>query len=178
MAVIFVCGVHGVGKTTFCQKLAKELKVPHFPASELIQETPKLVIPDSVGNKRVKNIERNQAILLEAVRKKVEALNRIILDGHTTIIDQAGQYQILPENLFQRLGITEIVLLEGPANEIQRRLLLRDGVCPDVEFIREHQILEKKHAMHLADIMNVPFYNLNGCEGELYKIIEKFIKIN
>ena len=34
--IIFVSGVHGVGKTTLCKKIASRYKIEHFSASNLI----------------------------------------------------------------------------------------------------------------------------------------------
>lgn len=173
MAVIFVCGVHGAGKTTFCQKLAKELNVPHFSASALIKEKSAQAISDEAGDKRVKNIDDNQTLLIAAVREKTALHDKIILDGHTTIIDKSGCYQRLPETVFRDLGITAMVLLQVPAPEIARRLSLRDGAAPDADFIAAHQAAEKEHARHLADAIKVQLYNLDGNEEELLDIVEK-----
>lgn len=67
MSVIFVCGVHGVGKTTFCQRLAKTLNIPHFSASALIREKASYAVSEKSGDKQVKDIDANQVILLDNV---------------------------------------------------------------------------------------------------------------
>lgn len=172
MPVIFVCGVHGVGKTTFCQKLSKRLNIPYFTASALIREKSAQVISDKAGDKRVKNIENNQILLVEAVHSKLSIYDKIILDGHATIIDQDGNCQSLPEDVFQKLGIASILLVKNSVSEIARRLLLRDGISPDPEFIRSHQNSEMQQAMLLADRLKIRFYALDGSEEALRKIVE------
>ena len=35
--VIFVAGIYGVGKSTLCEKLSKELKIPFYSSGDLIR---------------------------------------------------------------------------------------------------------------------------------------------
>ena len=173
MSVIFVCGVHGIGKTTFCQRLAKSLNIPHFSASTLIRDKASYAVSEKSGDKQVKEIDANQVILLAAVREKIAEMGRIILDGHVTLIDKAGSYQKLPIALFRDLGVSTIILLEIPAPESARRLTERDGMAPSLDFIAEHQKVEKEHAQELADKINVRLYISNGENEQLQNILEK-----
>lgn len=100
-------------------------------------------------------------------------MGRIILDGHVTLINKAGSYQKLPIALFRDLGVSTIILLEIPAPEIARRLTERDGMAPSLDFIAEHQKVEKEHAQELADKIKVRLYISNGENEQLQNILEK-----
>ena len=64
--VIFVAGVYGVGKSTLCEKLSKELSIPFYSASDLISK----VNGESYGtNKVVKDKSQNQDILADVIHQ-------------------------------------------------------------------------------------------------------------
>ena len=100
-------------------------------------------------------------------------MDKIILDGHVTLINKTGRYQKLPIDLFRDLGVSTIILLEIPAPEIARRLTERDGMAPSMDFIAEHQKIEKEHAKELADKIKIGLHISNGENEELQNILEK-----
>ena len=81
--MIFVCGIHGVGKTHYCKTLSKELELPYFIASDLLEKRKKQVYIE----KRVQNIRENQEILIEVVKKIEQQIRNYILDGHLCLLD-------------------------------------------------------------------------------------------
>ena len=98
--IIFVGGVHGVGKTTFCQRLAAESGYSHFAASSLIKQKKETAI--STVSKNVTDIPSNQELLLEAISDLEASI--IILDGHFTIPDKneswSGNFEIGTVSIF------------------------------------------------------------------------------
>lgn len=63
--MIFISGVHGVGKGYFCNLVNKELGIESYTASDLISKGKDI---DFDSNKLVSDIEDNQLYLLAAVR--------------------------------------------------------------------------------------------------------------
>ena len=63
--MIFVCGIHGVGKTFFCEKLSKRTKLPMFSASRLILDNKE----KNFKNKQVDNIDINEEVLIDQINK-------------------------------------------------------------------------------------------------------------
>ena len=64
--VIFVAGVYGVGKSTLCEKLSKELSIPFYSSGDLISK----VNGELYGaNKVVKDKSKNQNIISEPVEE-------------------------------------------------------------------------------------------------------------
>ena len=65
--IVFIAGVHGVGKTTLCNELAARFNIEHFSASNLIAREKE---EEHLRNKRVENIAGNQGehvIILERI---------------------------------------------------------------------------------------------------------------
>lgn len=66
--MIFISGVHGVGKTYFCDQVQKELNISAYPASRLIAEKKKVGFDSS---KLVSDIDENLQYLLKIGRAHV-----------------------------------------------------------------------------------------------------------
>ncbi|GAC43371.1 adenylate kinase and related kinase [Paenibacillus popilliae ATCC 14706] len=62
--IIFVSGVHGVGKTQFCRELTNDYQLIHHTASLLIASKKQKHFDIS---KRVSHITENQDYLIEAI---------------------------------------------------------------------------------------------------------------
>jgi len=94
MGVIFVAGVHAVGKTTACTHAARTLSIAHYTASSLIKAEKASAIPE--WGKVVADIEGNQNLLIRGVRRVLlENRGRIILDGHFTLPNAKGDIEAI-----------------------------------------------------------------------------------
>lgn len=77
--IIFVAGSYGVGKSTLCAKLSQVLSIPFYSVGDLISEQN----GEKYGaNKSVKDKERNQNHLIDAVNQKLKIMSSMILAGH------------------------------------------------------------------------------------------------
>ena len=151
--IIFVTGIHGVGKTTYCKKLSEKLKLPHFSASDIIRSQLSTTITSN--SKNVKNAEKNQDILLQGI----EALNlknkEIILDGHFVLM-QNKKVQRLPLSTYQELGIKEIILLKDTPEKIYKRQLSRDKKSEfTISFMDEMQKEEINYAEEVSKLLDI-----------------------
>lgn len=82
MGTIFVAGTYGVGKSTLYQRLSDQLKIPAFPAGDLISA----VNNKQYGaNKVVTNKTNNQIILALQVKRLLKDNPRILLAGRLPI---------------------------------------------------------------------------------------------
>jgi len=123
MGTIFVAGIYGVGKSTLCDTLSKELKIPAYSAGDLISS----VNGERYGaNKAVTDKISNQVILSMQVQKLLEVTPQILLAGHFCIFDKNNGVDYLPEIIFSDLNIERIRLLKAPVSTILRNLSLRD----------------------------------------------------
>lgn len=162
MAVLFVCGIHGVGKTTFCKKLSEAFGIPSFSSSCLIKESAKDAIPAPGQGKSVKDVSGNQQILITAVQNKLSELPQFILDGHTTIIDSNGAWQPIGADVFAAIGTTALIMLVVPPEVIHERLIKRDGKAPALDVMARHQEAEQAQAKNIAIKLGIPLFSTDG----------------
>ena len=66
--ILFVGGIHGVGKSTLCDSICERMNVAHHSASELIS---KFVKVSHSANKRVTDVGKNQDVLIAATKTTV-----------------------------------------------------------------------------------------------------------
>ena len=151
--MIFISGVHGVGKSFFCDQVRERLGMESYSASRLISERKKAGFPAS---KLIPDIDDNQPYLLDAVEELKAKGEDFLLDGHFCLLDGSGVITRIFENTFTSLHPDAIVLLtEDPAIIAERRSR-RDDVAPVVDEIRIFQEEEIKYAQEIADLLKVP----------------------
>ena len=122
--VIFIAGIYGVGKSTLCEKLSNELRIPFYSSGDLISK----VNGELYGaNKVVKDKNKNQSILADAVNKILLMYPSILLAGHFCIFNKNTEVDILPEEVFLQLNIQKIVLLETTEEIIPEILTTKDA---------------------------------------------------
>lgn len=149
--MLFVCGVHGVGKTEYCRELAAKKGIPTFSASDLINK----MVEDSCNGKRVNDISENQDILIKQVRKLKEEIDDFILDGHMCLINQSGNIEFIQEKVFRLLGIQCIEVLVENSNIICTRLMKRDNEAWNETMIENFQNAEITYAKKIAKLLGI-----------------------
>lgn len=123
MGTIFVAGSYGVGKSTLCNVLSKALDIPTFSAGDLIGN----INGEQYGaNKAVKNKDVNQDVLGIEVKKKLEQYPTILLAGHFCLFDKSNCVEKLPNSIFEKISIEQILLLEADPLRISTNLSIRD----------------------------------------------------
>ena len=144
--MILICGIHGVGKTYYCKNIEKKLGIPVFSASQLIiqKELQKF------DNKTVSNINKNQDILIKEVLNLQKKINNFILDGHLCLLNKSGHIERLPIEVIKALNITEIIVLVDSPQNIKERLLQRDNIHWDYNFINRFQNREIEYAKKIS----------------------------
>lgn len=147
MGTLFVAGVYGVGKSTLCQKLSEILKIPTFSAGDLISS----INREQYGaNKIVSDKVANQDILALEVDKCLQKHPKILLAGHFCIFNNEKQVDCLPENIYERLNIESILLLEADKKEILEHLSQRDCKSYSYDQISELRKAEHRVAQRVA----------------------------
>jgi adenylate kinase len=162
MSVIFVAGVHGVGKTTVCKAAAESLGVPHYTASQLIRAEKASAVSEE--SKLVVDVGGNQRLLVLAARREIAQYGRIILDGHFTIRTASGVIEPIDTAVFKMLGLNKIVVLLDHPDIIVSRLFNRDGIAYAATSIQEHQDAELNHAWKVSKELNVQITEIQGPE--------------
>ena len=151
--MIFVCGIHGVGKTFFCNELSKKLNINYFSASNLISKK----VSNSFCNKKVKNIEFNQQILLNEVKKIKGKYNEFILDGHLCLLNNYEKIEHIDIGIIEKLGIDLLIILVEVPRIIKERISKRDGIIWSEEFISEFQNDEISYAKEVCKKLDIDY---------------------
>lgn len=152
--VIFVGGVHGVGKTTLCSQYALAHNLTSKSASQLIREAKQSAI--AASGKAVKDIDGNQKLLIKAVRQYRNSGTNLLLDGHFALWDVNHQVMPLGTNVFSNLGIDGVIVLHDSPRHIAKRLAKRDSNRIVASSIAEIQRAELINAVKVGHELSVP----------------------
>lgn len=152
--ILFFGGIHGVGKSTFCDRLKKDIGIDTVSASYLIK-TEKLLAEQKDSDKRVQDIANNQNLLLMALKKK-SLSGDFILDGHFCLLNKDGVIERIPQNTFKQINPRELFLLETRPEDIVKNLKQRDGVNYDIQLIKEMLREERAYAEYISKTLNRP----------------------
>ncbi len=173
--IIFIGGIHGVGKTTFCKKVFKNIDVNHYSASHLIKSLNKEPINDK--NKKVVNINKNQDKLIAAIDKYVEKVKLTLLDGHFCLLNKTYEIKDIPLNTFLKIPIKAIIILHDSIDNIQNKNSKRDGILYNNELLSSFQNRELEHSKYIAKELGVPYkkFDVNNDLKNVLKFIKEFL---
>lgn len=164
MEIIFVAGIHGVGKTTGCKAVAEELGIPHYTASQVIRGEKASAVAEQ--SKLVADIDENQRLLIQGVSRLIKG-GRFLLDGHFTIRRESdGGIEAVHVDVFRQLRIEGIVIYTDAPSEIAKRIQRRDGILPPVGLLQSHQDAEIAHAKHVAAALSLPLAVLQAFDTD------------
>ncbi|NTU81950.1 MAG: AAA family ATPase [Chloroflexales bacterium] len=153
--IIFVAGIHGVGKTSFCQQVAAALAFDHISASTLIQRAKQRAVE---RHKAVADVSQNQDILIAGLRAYKWAAPALLLDGHFCLLTKANAIEPVPIATFEQLGPVAVILLHAPIAIIQQRLQLRDSVAYSLDLLDAFQAAETQQADRVCAALDVPLF--------------------
>lgn len=159
--IIFIGGIHGVGKTTITNKLTELLDIKAYVCGDLIKKMDAHIL--NKNSKNVKNISSTQNLLLEGIDKIVKETN-IILDGHFCLLNKAGNIGKIPVYVFEQLNIRTLIVVYRDANEIINSLLKRDDKQYNYHEINLFQETEISYASELANLLNINLIKHNANE--------------
>lgn len=161
--IIFVGGIHGVGKGTFCKKLTEEFGLKHLTASEVLRWN---VISDQ-KNKKVKNIGSTQERLIQNLTQILKPGQDYLLDGHFTLLNSNGIPQKIEDKTFVSINPISIFLLTCEAKTILSRLTKRDESTYDLSTIQRMQEMEIEHANFISSKLRIPLFEINSNNSQL-----------
>lgn len=157
--MIFLSGIHGVGKTFFCNLAKEKLGIKSYSASQLIAEKRN---KGFLTDKFVSDIDDNQSLLIETIDELRQNKEEFILDGHFCLLNACGEVARIPYNTFELLRPEAIILLTEKPDVIAERRFQRDGIIQDICEIREFQEAEKQYAQEVSQNFKVPLQISRG----------------
>ncbi|KXS31822.1 MAG: Uncharacterized protein AWT59_2038 [Candidatus Gallionella acididurans] len=164
MKVIFVAGIHAVGKSSACKAVSGKCGIPHFTASQIIRDEKSSAISEE--SKLVTDVVDNQRLLIQGVSRLL-AGGHFLLDGHFTMRRKSdGCIETIHVDVFRELHVESIVLFIDEPEQIAKRMHARDGVSHPIELLQLHQDAEIAHAKHIATTLKLPLVILQAFDIE------------
>lgn len=155
---MFIGGVHGVGKTTICKASLDPLGFDCISASELIRRHVTMHKTD----KRVRNVGKNQDVLVaESNKEKLKSL-LYGLDGHYCLLNKDGVIERLSIEVFRSLGFDLLALVDSTVDEVVKHLQARDGTKWSKKTVAALMSAERTHARRVAKALNMPLVVLDA----------------
>ena len=154
MSIIFLAGVHGVGKGYLGTPAANALGISHFTASQLIREEKGQATWGA--DKNTSDLDDNQLALIRAVGQRRLTHKSILLDGHFVLRNDQRVLTPLETKVFEKLHLTGVILLTEESDIIARRLAMRDKGDTDVRAIAELAEAESAHAQAVCHDLGLP----------------------
>ncbi|MET0334107.1 MAG: ATP-binding protein [Rhizobacter sp.] len=166
MTIVFVGGVHGVGKSTCCAEIAGQLDYLHIAASAVIRQERADAIASK--GKLVADVPGNQELLRRGFeRMKLSAGHEmILLDGHFALRDSERAIQSVPSDVFASLGIQHLICFVDTPIAIAERMNSRDGEEVQLGDVSELQAAELGTARAVALALGIQLTVLDGLDVE------------
>ena len=108
------------------------------------------------GYKKVKDVSKNQDILIKAIKDKRSSDTKdIIIDGHICIFNAEGEVERIPEYFFKDVPIVGIILLQDEPELIYERINQRDSERINISDLQRMQEEEQKYAQELEEKLGI-----------------------
>jgi adenylate kinase len=160
MNVIFLAGVHGVGKGFIGAPVAQTIGFTHLTASELIREEKGQATWRA--DKKTSDLDDNQLALIRAINRRRLTNHNILLDGHFVIRNAQGRLSPLKTQVFKELRLTGVILLTEESDVIASRLATRDKKATNIGEISELTKAELTHAREVCRELGLPLAEIHA----------------
>lgn len=150
--IAFIGGIHGVGKSTICNKLCTDLNIEYLSASEILKW---IEINKDTKSKKVDNIPFTQDRLIQGLLNRVDRNQRYLLDGHYCLLDKNNTIVKVPFETFEAINPISLHIIIGDIGEIKSRLELRDKCSYDYKLLEIMQKQEINYAQELSEKLEV-----------------------
>lgn len=162
--ILFIGGIHGVGKGTLCIKICEELKIQHMIASEVL----KWEEISEKENKLVNDFTLTQNRLITNLQKIIKDNEKYVLDGHYSLLNFNQEPEKIDFETFNLLNPFAFVVVIDDVQEIKKRLERRDKREYDFDLLLKFQELELEYSKELSKRLKKPHLTLK--KDELKKL--------
>ncbi|HGB4319310.1 TPA: AAA family ATPase, partial [Salmonella enterica subsp. enterica serovar Agona] len=87
--------------------------------------------------------------------------SNILLGDHFTLINKNGDSEVLKQEVFEKMGLDGVILVEESSETIRERIMKRDGrdITYDLNKLME---AERENAKYVTNKINVPLIILES----------------
>ena len=150
--IAFIGGIHGVGKSTVCKHICRDLKIEYLSASELLKWKD---LNEDAQNKKVKDIPYTQNRLILGLTNTVQEGKFYLLDGHYCLLNTNNEITRVPVEAFEQINPFSLNIILGDISEVNKRLETRDGRISDYELLEHLQNEELTYARQLSKTLGI-----------------------
>ncbi len=144
--IIFIGGIHGVGKGKICSEISKETGWIHISASQVLRWEE----ISSSEKKEVKNIKSTQDRLRDGLNELIDPSKKYLLDGHFTLLNKEGTPELIEIDIFNHIKPVLYVIIIEEEEIIHKRLLRRDSKNYSLEKLKEFQEMERNRSIFIS----------------------------
>lgn len=156
--IIFIGGIHGVGKGTICKEIASKTALIHITASEILKWS-EISASDT---KLVNNISSTQERLINGLKSTIDIDKQYLLDGHFCLLNSNGVPCKIDEETFDNINPKIISVVIDDVEKIVDRLEKRDKKKYDVKILNVLQQMEIEYAKHLSKKYCIPYIEIRN----------------
>lgn len=160
---VFLGGVHGVGKTTICDRIFTRAGYHCVTASTLIRSYG----IHSDYNKRVESVTSNQIALVKQLDFERKKHTHLLLDGHYCLINSNDEIDPVDVEVFCQISPDIFFLLKDCPKKILDRLKNRDSTRWNQQLVKNFQDTEIEHAHNVANQLEIPLHIISNAEVAL-----------
>ncbi len=168
--IIFIGGIHGVGKGTICKKISVSKKITHLSASDVLKW-------DEISkkeNKLVNNLDTTQIRLIKGLDALIQNTDTYLLDGHYCLLNSKNKPEKISEKTFEIIDPKVMTIVIEDTEIIYERLKQRDGTLYSLSLLNEMQEIEIEYAKFLSSKYNKPYVEIH--KGDFIKLNEYLSK--
>ena len=154
--IVFIGGIHGVGKGTSCKDIAIGTDLIHITAIHVLKWNE---ISKS-DNKLVNNIFTTQQRLILGLKNLIEKDKQYLLDGHFCLLNSKGIPSKIEEETFDYINPRIVAIVIDDVEKVVERLEKRDKRKYDSKVLNELQEMEIEYAKYLSKKYSVPYIEI------------------
>ncbi len=151
-SIVFIGGIHGVGKSTICRHICNKLRIEYLSASQLLKWND---INQDVKSKKVKDISETQSRLILGLNNSIENEKIYLLDGHYCLLNTNNEIINIPLETFSQINPFSLNIILDDISVIKKRLETRDNRIYDYKVLEHFQDKELKHAKFLSKTLGI-----------------------
>lgn len=159
---IFIGGIHGVGKTSFCTSIISPFGYSSISASALIKIGNGIVQNSKTINEKL--ITNNQNILCIGAEDYKEKNYKAVIDGHFCLVTSDGKFQKIEIDVFKRLNPSVFILIETSEEQIRKNIKSRSEM--EINYsISDFLKIENEYAHEVSSKLKIPLYIFNSFDN-------------
>lgn len=164
MKIIFMGGIHGVGKNYLLDTIADKIQLEVLTASEVLNWNK---YSNSSKEKCVKSISDTQDKLINNLNSITTDDKIYLLIGHFCLLNEHKQIERIPLTTFMKLAPISLYVKIADPKKIYDRLQIRDNKLWSIKLIEEMQQEEIKYAKELSEYLSCPLHIIEDDQSDL-----------